>query len=221
MASQDPHLPVTTISTVGTCVVPQKLRSVLRWQNVNNTLSTASTQSAYVSVVLNGCYDPLFTLGGGSCTGFTALAALYNRYIVTDTRVTMRIRNSSSTSVGNDMVAFIFELPSIQTNMVGTIVSEDVLEARRCTTCVVPYNNTHQYRELTRSVVIRQLEALPSLVAAYDDLSGTPSGNPVRTPVALCGVTRPGGAQASTTCEMVLVLEFDVTFYQPTQFTVV
>jgi len=220
MASQDPHLPVTTISTVGTCIVPERLSSVLRWQNVNNSLSAATQQSSYVAVVLNGCYDPLYSLGGGSCTGFTALMQLYNRFIVTSTRVTMRIRNGASTSIGNEMIAYILEIPSIQVNMVGTMVSEDVLEARRCTTMVVPYNNTHQFREMSRTVDIRKLEALPSLVAAYESLSGISNGNPARTPVALVGITRPGGAQASTTCEMILVLEFDVTFYQPTQFTV-
>jgi len=132
----------------------------------------------------------------------------------------MRIRNGASTSIGNEMIAYILEIPSIQVNMVGTMVSEDVLEARRCTTMVVPYNNTHQFREMSRTVDIRKLEALPSLVAAYESLSGISNGNPARTPVALVGITRPGGAQASTTCEMILVLEFDVTFYQPTQFTV-
>jgi len=217
---RDPHLPVTTISTVGDAVVPQRLRRTMRWQYVINTLSAASVQSAYVSVALNGLYDPLFTLGGGSCTGFPQLMALYNRYIVSSTRLTARIRNSSSTSVGNDLVAYVLEIPAIQANMVGTIVSEDVLEARRCTTAVIPYNNAHQYRELSRTVSIVQLEALPSLLADYDDLSGTTNSNPTRTPIALVGITRPGGAQASSQAEMVLVVEFDTTFYQPTTFTV-
>lgn len=218
--STDPYLPVTTISTVGSSIVPQKLRSVMRFQYVNNALSTATTQSAYVSLALNGLYDPLYTLGGGSCTGFAALMALYNRYIVTNVRITARIRNGSSTSVGNDLVAFIWELPSAQTNLVGTVVSEDILEARRCTTVVVPYYNTFQFRELTRVIDIRELEGLPTLLADYANLSGGPTSNPSRTPVALVGVCRPTGAQASSTAEGVFVVEFDCLFYSPAAFTV-
>jgi len=220
LGSLETYSPSESICTVGTAIVPQKLSTVLRWQYVNNTLSVATTQSAYVAITLNGCYDPLFTLGGGTPTGFTELMALYNRYIVTKTRVCMRLRNGSSTSVGNDHIAFIMEVPAIQANLVGSIVSEDILEARRCTTMTIPYANTHQYREMNRLVDICQLEALPSLIADYDNLSGSRSTNPARSCVALCGITRPGGAQASNQEEGQFVVEFSVTFYQPTQFTV-
>jgi hypothetical protein len=178
-------------------------------------------QSAYETITLNGCYDPLFTLGGGTATGFTALAALYNRYIVTRTTVVMRIRNDSPAVIGNDIVAFIMELPSTQTNMVGTLVSADVQEARRTTTCVIPFNNTFGYREISRTIDILQLEALPSLWADYANLSGAPNANPARSPVALCGCLRPAGMTTGCTAEAMILVEFTVTFYQPTQFTVV
>jgi hypothetical protein len=192
----------------------------MRFQYVINTLSTATLQSAYVALTLNGVYDPLYSLGGGSCTGFAALMALYNRYIVSNVRVTMRLRNSSSSAPGNDLVMFIWEIPSAQTGLVGTVVSEDILEARRCSTCVIPYNSAFSYRELTRAVGIVELESIPSLVADYANLSGTGSSNPNRTPIALAGVCRPTGAQAGSTCEGVFVMEFDTVFYSPAAFTV-
>lgn len=218
-ASLDRYEPSETMNTVGTCIVPQRLKTVLRWQNVQNALSMGLVQSAYITIALNGPYDPLYTLGGGSCTGFRELAALYNRYIVDRCRITMRMRNGSSSSVGNDLVGFIMEVPAVQVGMVGSVVTEDVLEARRCSTMVLPYNNTFGYRALMRDVIIRDLEALPTLVADYEALSGTGSSNPSRSPVALAGFTRPGGPQASTTVECIYCVEFSVTFYQPTQFT--
>jgi hypothetical protein len=214
------HSPSQSIDVVGNCIVPQKLQTVLRWVSFNNTLSMSSTQSAYTAVTLNGLYDPLFALGGGSCTGFTELMALYNRYIVTHCSIRMNLRNTSSTSVGNDIVGYILQVPSTQTNLVGSVVSEDILEARRCLTETIPYNNANQYKEMVDlNIDLCQLEALPSLIAAYDAMSGTRSSNPNRTPIALCGVTRPGGTQASTQAEQLLVLEFKVVFYQPTTFT--
>lgn len=215
------HSPSQTIDVVGSCLVPQRLSTVLRWVHVNNTLSMASIQSSYVAIVLNGIFDPLFTLGGGSPTGFTELSALYNRYIVSTCSVRMNLRNSSATAVGNDIVGYLLELPSVQTNLVGTIVSEDITEARRCTTEMIPYNNANQYKEMIRHTNIVQLEALPSLVADYEALSGSRTSNPQRTPIMLCGVTRPGGLQAGCTAEATFVVEYRVLFYQPVTFTTV
>lgn len=201
-------------------IVPQRLSTVLRFQNVNNALSMSLSPSAYQVIALNGCYDPLYTLGGGSCTGFAELSQLYNRYIVSRVAIRMNIRNSSANSIGNDIVGYVLQFPSSQLAAVGTVITEDVLESRRCVTEMIPYNNANQYKELCARIDICEIEGLPSLIAAYDALSGNPSSNPARTPVAFCGVTRPTGSQAGCSAEMTLVVEFSVTFYQPTTFMV-
>lgn len=212
--------PTELISNVGTTIVPTRMSTVLRFQTVNNSLSFATTQSAYVTISVNGAYDPLYTLGGGSCTGFAELAALYNRYIVTKAHIRMDILNSSTNSVGNNLVAFIAEIPASQVGMVGTTVSEDILESRRCTTNLVSRSDAVEFRRIERDIDVLTLEGLPSLMADYENLSGSKTANPDRTCVALCGATRPTGPQASNTAEVLVVVDYYMTFYQPTVFTV-
>lgn len=206
-------------TSVGNTIVPQRMSAVLRFQYCTNAFSFATLQSAYVAISLNGVYDPLYTLGGGSCTGFAELMALYNRYIVTKSLVRMQLYNTSTNSVGNNLIAFIAEVPASQTNLVGTVISEDILEARRTSTIFASRGDAVDNIRVQRLVDIVQLEGLPSPLADFEALSGSKSTNPVRTCVALVGATRPTGAQASNNAEAVIVVDYHVTFYQPTLFT--
>lgn len=201
-------------------ICPPSMDVKLRWQYVNNNLSmqTPGTAYSYAALSLNSAYDPLYQIGGGSCTGFAQWMTLYNRYIVTDVVISMRIRNTSATSIGNNIVAFILEVPSYQVTTVGTAVSEDVLETRKCSTKIIPYNTTGLYTTLTRSINIKAVESLPSLIADYSNLSGSSAASPNRQCLALAGVCRPTGSQSGCVAECVFMMEFSVHLYAPRVF---
>jgi len=173
---------------------------------------------AYLAFGINSVYDPYFTLGGGACTGFAEMMALYNRYIVSDAIVTVRVRNNSAANAGNDIVVYIVEVPSEQVSSSAIPIDENVLEVRNATTKVVPFATAGQYSVLRRAVNVCRLEGLPSLIADYSALSGTATTSPSRQPLVLAGVLRPLGSATGCIAEAIFTIEFSVTFYQPRVF---
>jgi hypothetical protein len=209
----------TTVT--GHIICPRQVHSKMLWQQINVNLSMAvpGVPYAYLAFGINSIYDPYYTLGGGSCTGFAEMMALYNKYIVSNAVVTMRVRNNSAANAGNDIIAYILEIPSDQVSSSAQPVDENILEVRNATTKIVPYATTGQFSVLRRSVNIVALEGLPSLIADYSGLSGNINSSPSRLPLVLAGVLRPIGSATGCLAEAIFTIEFTVCFYQPRVFS--
>jgi len=80
-------------------LLPPKIKSTFRFQRAL-ALTAGAGGYAVEEYSMNSPYDPLYTVGGGICTGFTTLMGLYSRCLVKVARLTLAV---TSMSHGGDM----------------------------------------------------------------------------------------------------------------------
>lgn len=192
-------------------VIPNSLTTRLHFGDYYNFGTGAAT---YYSkrYRLNGCYDPEYAAGGGACSGFPELAALYGNYRVTGAKITVWFYSTCATALmcGIHAVASTAVVPSSGTGYQQlSLERPDVCRHRK----LVPYGSGTSYPVTKVSFYksVRSLEG-PTSVRDLDYSAGTAS-NPVREVYfdvflsALDGVTTNVTANASV--EITYYIHFD------------
>jgi hypothetical protein len=174
----------------------------------------------YVQISSNSAYDPLYSLGGGNCTGFSQYSTMYTRYIVERVIIEAHFVNNASNGAGREVKAFIRAVPTGQVASfpgVGALSQSDVVEAQGCKSCTVTYINGG-FRDATATLhteyVPWRMEGLPNEASDFVNLSSLCTGDPVRQGVIFVG-TISSVSGAGMTCDLDLTVTYVTRFFEP------
>jgi len=191
---------------------PNKMRATFRFYL--NALLDAGAGAAYAvtQIAMNSPYDPLFTVGGGTCTGFANWMNFYAHFFVHRCRIKQAlwcIQGSPAPSVG-----FLLPLRSDQASAGVTPTIDMVTEcpdAISATQFAGQWNANGQ--EIEKTWVPTTFDGV-SKTSNKREYSGDASNDPVYQPVVYCGFISAGGA-LDYQAEQHLLVEYDTELYAP------
>lgn len=196
-------------------VCPESVTVTLKFQYSANFITDVYNYSVFS---MNSVYDPLYTAGGGSCTGYLTWASLYDRYYVSRTTVEAFFMNrSDSAAVGHQVLAYILPFTSAQAAAGSAIVvtPDLVSESARCTSVLLPPNlgASNSSGRLTQSYDVSNFEGNPSVSANWLGLSGRVGADPTSEGCINVGFVACDGTTATCSIEMFVVVTYRVRFY--------
>jgi len=184
------------------------------------TLDMTGNQADYRQYSLNSAFDPLYSAGGGSCTGFSQYAAMYSRYIVERIIVDAHFDNVATNGLGREMRAFLRAVPTGQLASfpsVATLIASDVVEAQYCKSCTLTYINAG-FRDASATLhaefIPWRTEGLPNEIADFVNLSSLCTGDPVRQGVVFVG-TFVYASGATCYCDIDVNITYVTRFFEP------
>ncbi len=188
-------------------LVPEKMKVVFRYQSAT-TFTIPAGLYVMSQISMNSAYDPLYTVGGGVCTGFAEWMALYARYFVKRARcVTQPVTNSNPGDI-----LFTLALRSNEATA-GVVPTLDMItESRNCCFHMM-VNGTTSYTTLEDVRDPAQFEGLSG--QNKNDLSGSLAADPTIQPVWYVGAY---GVNGHTIQTMTLV-EYETELYSPNVLT--
>jgi hypothetical protein len=190
-------------------IVPDKHSAVIRFQEYIGLNSGANTY-AYQSYSMNSPFDPLYTIGGGTCTGFTEWMTLYNRFYVTACRISSVIYNGGA----NTQFHYHMAMRSADAGAGVVPTLDRILEGRNSRYQMIwPGQHPSNGRALTVIYKPSAFEGLPN-TSNREELSGDSASDPAIQPAVQVGFFGPG-ATTGLTSNMLVVVEYTTLFYSP------
>jgi len=191
---------------------PDKLRVTLRYQYSATLAAPLGHDDAFTVVSMNSPYDPQYTVGGGSCTGFAEWMALYEKFHVERCSIAMTIQNPNA---GSSLVAFLLPVSSAAAIAGVTPSLDKVKESDIAVFCdqaigTQPGNNLL----VRKSWSPHQFEGVPPS-SDVNDFSGSGSADPYVQPAIYCGFITNDGVTALT-AYVHLIADYVTTLYRPT-----
>lgn len=191
-------------------IVPDKTVAVLRFQEYVGLSSGAGATYAYQSYSMNSAFDPLYTIGGGTCTGFTEWMTLYTRFYVSNVRMSSVIYNGGA----NTMFHYHLAMRSADAGAGVVPTIDRIMEGRNGRYQMIwPGTHPSNGRALTVNYRPAAFEGLP-LTSNRDELSGDSASDPAIQPAVQVGFFGPGVA-VNLTANMLIVIEYTTMFYSP------
>jgi hypothetical protein len=171
-----------------------------------------STIYNYYQFSVSSVFDPLFTTGGGSATGFSQWMQLYNYCFVNSVLVTFTVSNTSPISSSNGLIMFIVPVPNSQSPSPPTAT----LDLARETPGSVFYQlgsgpSAHNPHTLNKAYTIKQIDGIDSPRISY---SCTASADPEFQPTLMVGVLSSDGVTTGLTYVYDVVLTYNCTLWQ-------
>jgi hypothetical protein len=190
-------------------IVPKSHQVVLRFQEYVG-LNSGATTYAYSTYSMNSALDPLYTIGGGSCTGFVQWMTLYNRFYVTGCRISSTIYNGGNSTI----LHYHLAMRSDDAGAGVTPTVDKILEGRNGRYAVTwPGAHPSNGRSLTVSYAPTLFEGLPA-TSNRTELSGDASSDPAIQPAVQVGFIGPG-TTTGIAINMLVVVEYTTIFYSP------
>lgn len=167
-------------------LVPRETKVTFRFQQ-RSTMTVGATTYIQDYFSMNSPYDALFTVGGGTCSGFANWMALYQRFYVTKATIQMQVL-AVTVADGTDM-GFVYPLRSDE--MAGGIVPsfDRFFEGGRGTSTSItasPFQNCMVMRDTQVPV---QFQGIPA-ASNREEMSGSAAADPQIQPgwaVGFCG----------------------------------
>jgi len=187
-------------------LLPEKLRTVFRYQRTDS-FATGGGVYAQTEISMNSPYDPLYTVGGGICTGFNTLLTLYSRFFVKKARIQAQFLPSVAASVAS----YILPVRSDEA-AAGVIPTADMITEGQESVF------SFQAGEVSSSNVIRSTLS-PSRFQGLagqnkEQLSGYITTDPTIQPAWYVGIYSVGGTVGQASVAFTLV-EYDTELYRP------
>jgi len=189
-------------------LLPPKLKSTFRFQR-QLSLTAGATSYAAEEYSMNSPYDPLYTIGGGICTGFATLMSLYSRALVKNATIKLAV---CSMSHGGD-IYFILPVRSDEA-AAGVIPTTDmIMEGQNSTYAFSQGTYTRfSYLSDTRSPAAFQgLLLKDGEESNREELSCAVTTDPTIQPAWYVGLL---GAQNHTLLGWILI-EYTAELYRP------
>jgi len=201
----------TTLSFVSnpSPIVPEKMHAVLRFQYYEG-LAGGANAYAYVFFSMNSPYDPLYSVGGGKCTGFEEWMTLYTRFYVSKCTISAIMYNGSNSPI----IAYQLPVRSDEAGGGVTPTIDKIMEGKDgryhyLSTGAHPANG----RPLTVTYMPARFEGLP-VVSNREELSGDVATDPDVQPAVQVGWLCPAGT-AALTIAILATVEYTTMFYRP------
>jgi len=191
---------------------PDSVRATVRFYY--NTLLDAGAGAAYAvtQIAMNSPYDPLFTVGGGVCTGFANWMNFYGHFFVHR----CRIKQSLWQIQGSPAPSVSFLLP-VRSDQAAAGITPTIDMVTECPDATSATQFAGQWiangQEIERTWVPTRFDGV-SKVSNKREYSGDASNDPVYQPVVYCGFISAGGA-LDYQAEQHLLVEYDTEFYAP------
>lgn len=163
------------------------------------------------SYALNNAYDPVYTVGGGSCTGYSQWMALYQYARVESVEVMISAQNES-TSVGKGITVFAVPFPSTQTPSVVPTLDLIMESAYGRSVDLFVGNSVLNPGQLAGEWSLKGIEG-NSLVPRLS-YSSTSSGGPDKIITCLCGIIASDGISIALTGSFKVRIVYRVLFWQ-------
>lgn len=186
-------------------LLPAKLHVTFRYQH-NGAYSTSAAGYAVNEFSMNSPYDPLYTVGGGICTGFTTLMNLYSRFFVRRAKISVQPCAASNTG------DYIFILPVRSDEAgAGVVPTVDMITEGQESVFNCTSNGMYTYLVLTSIKSPQEFQGLG--ITAKDELSGAITTDPVIQPAWYVGLFSNAGAGHTAT--LVTFIEYETELYRP------
>lgn len=193
-------------------MVPSTLFTKLRYQQYGGFSSGGAASYSVTAFRFNGPYDPLAGLGGGACTGFPELAAIYNKYVVVASKITVWGYSTCTTP----FLLFVYARSSGSSifTSAAEILNKSLeygkdVRSRK----LIPYSSATSYPRF-RFSYYRTLKSLEGVTAKTDrdyisDVSTTPVAQ-AYWDVGLCALD---GVAVNVTANVMVHIIYYVKFY--------
>jgi len=188
-------------------LLPPKLEVTFRFQRVL-ALTAGAGGYATEEYSMNSPYDPLYTVGGGICTGFASLMALYSRFYVKKAR--LQFAPTSLSNSGD--VYFVLPVRSDEA-AAGVVPTADMaMEGENSTfgLAMASYTRFSVIND-TRGPAAFQGLLTSSGPSNKDELSGAVTTDPTIQPAWFVGLL---GANGHTLAGWALI-EYTTELYRP------
>ncbi len=152
----------------------------------------------------NSVYDPDFSGAGSTAFSYTQASAIYNRYRVLGSRITVEATNTGTVPLRFSIIAAIVNSPPTATNVPG---QRHVAQGIVGTTGTVGWKHTAMART---SAIFGVPEAQ---VLSEDDFAGVVGGNPNNVWYWHVVMYNPGAAAGS--CSISIRIEYDTVWSMP------
>lgn len=190
-------------------IVPEKTKVTLRFQEYV-TMASGANSYAYQTYSMNSAFDPLYSIGGGTCTGFTEWMTLYTRFYVSKCMISTTFYNG-----GTDPTVH-YQLALRSDDAVGGVAPtlDKILEGRDCR-FTIPWIGAHPSngRALSVTYYPSKFQGLPA-AANREELSGDVATDPNIQPAVQCGFYLANGAVQKSNAIFILI-EYTTTFFRP------
>lgn len=187
-------------------------RSVLKRLVYGDTFPMDTAAASFVTqwFRMNSLFDPDLTGVGGTPTGLTEMAALYNKYHVVASRITVRFQNTCDKNL---LVGFECEGPGYHYANSGVQVQQALLEWRTAHAVLSKTSlQVGTVKTLSRAYSMRKMFGTKG---EYDDNWAATNANPssdIQCQLMICNTD---GATANNTVEAVVRIVYYVRFFEP------
>jgi len=188
-------------------LLPSKLRNTFRFQRIV-PLTSGAGGYAFEYYSMNSPYDPLFTVGGGICTGWTTLMTLYSRCFVRNATCQMQPTTASHTSD----VAFVLPIRSDEA-AAGIVPTFDMVTEGQLGKFNLTTNSVYLSQPLVDRRSPAEFQGLGSEnnPSNKEQLSAAVSTDPTIQPCWAVGLI----GSAGHTLSMGVFIEYDSELYRP------
>jgi len=156
-------------------VVPKRIKRTLRYSDIGITLNPGVGSTATHSFNCNGLYDPDYTSTGHQPLGFDQYMALYNKYQVIGSKITVQVRSLDSSYTH---IVGIYQSDSTSASIVMSRLME---QGKMKWDVLVPYSqNGHKVLTLTSNFSLKAVTEGSNLLGE-DLLEGNSGTNPTRS----------------------------------------
>jgi len=182
-------------------------------------LTVSTLPGDYRIFSLSGAYDPLYSIGGGSCTGFSWYAGIYKRYYVESVFVHAYYTNMSLNSSGFEQRAFLKVVPSSQIAAIPSTAAiriDDVVETQHTLAATTAPNGRPDCAAvLERTYIPWQSEQLANKLSDYLNMSSLVTTVPTRSPVVVAGIVGCFGPKSGCVGDILVTIKYKIRFWEP------
>jgi len=192
-------------------VVPERLTGKLRFSE-NGSYNTGALTYATRTIAMNNPYDPIYTIGGGSCTGYAEMMALYEKSLVTSCRVQVSSANGQTT-----YWRALFQCPVSSAVSSGgglTWTYDQAFEGPLSSALNTLGLTMGQVSCIDRTYYPPAFEGLTT-ESAKVTMAGGLSTSPVLVPTVVVGQTSSNAADTGFAFQLNILVEYTVLYYRP------
>jgi len=162
---------------------------------------------AQTEISMNSVFDPLYTVGGGVCTGFAEAMAIYSRFYVKSATFSVQILSATTSSAD---LLFMNAVRSDEA-AAGVIPTLDIITEGLGSTSTLALSGAIP-GHLEGKFYPASFQGLSK--QNKDELSGSLTVDPVIQPAVYCGVYSATGATGHSLTGLIIV-SYDVELYRP------
>jgi len=200
-------------------IAPARMKASIRYQG--NLAANTGAYTYWSNVYsLNSAYDPLYTVGGGSCTGYAQWIALYRYCRVTSVQIKYTVFNLHAVESGFLITMYAVPFASWQIGDSSSVPTLDLVKESTWSSFHDNFAGSHPSNPFTmvKSYNIADIEGT-QLVPPID-YSSTVDTDPAKQVTVQVGIIATDGTTTGQTAFGTIEIQYQCEFYQRRVFSV-